>query len=155
MRYTCANAVRMNSGCTPTVRFVCGSNQKLPAIEWMLPSNARPTMRPAALTMGLPELPPTMSLVVVKLARVFMSSCCFASSHGFGQRERRGAGRACVHAIEPRERIDRHPSLVPSGNCRVGESQGERRVGIQLLAIDLEARIRDFCCATAIPSTSS
>ena len=33
----------------------CASNQYKPEIEWMFPSNTSPTMRPAALTIGLPN----------------------------------------------------------------------------------------------------
>jgi hypothetical protein len=66
------------------VRFFSRSNQYEPAMEWRLPSNTRPTIWPAAFTIGLPELPPMMSVVAVKLARAERSMDDFASSHRFG-----------------------------------------------------------------------
>jgi hypothetical protein len=54
----------MNAGCTAIARFFAVSNQYEPEIEWMLPSNSNPTIRPSASISGLPELPPTMSLFV-------------------------------------------------------------------------------------------
>src|SRR5262245_24072745 len=83
--YTCSIAVRMYSGCTATERFRVASNQYEPEIEWMLPSKIKPTISPAALTTGLPELPPTMSLVVEKLARAFRSSLGLASIQRCGR----------------------------------------------------------------------
>ena len=50
----------------------------------MLPSNASPTIAPLAFSIGLPELPPTMSLLVVKFARVVMSRLSFSASHRCG-----------------------------------------------------------------------
>src|SRR5687767_12269080 len=74
----------MKSGCTATVRFRDASNQYDPEIEWMLPSKTSPTTSPRPLIIGLPELPPMMSVVATKFARLFISRRALASSHDFG-----------------------------------------------------------------------
>src|SRR5271154_4797002 len=68
----------MIAGCTAMARLLEGSNQYRPAMECMLPSNIKPTMFPERSINGLPELPPTISLLVDMQNGVFMSSCAFA-----------------------------------------------------------------------------
>jgi hypothetical protein len=43
----------------------------VPPSDCRLPSNTRPTISPALLTIGDPELPPMMSFVVTKLNGCF------------------------------------------------------------------------------------
>src|SRR5262245_1891952 len=82
--YTLVRASLMIVGSTAMARFFSTSNQYEPEIEWMLPSNIRPTNSPLALTSGLPELPPTMSLLVERLKRVLGSSALLASTQRGG-----------------------------------------------------------------------
>src|SRR5688572_24736860 len=121
----------MNCGCTATVRFFDASNQYEPAIEWMLPSNTSPTTSPRAFTIGLPELPPMMSVVATKLARRVRSSCGCASSHAVGSAN--GGAPVC----RPYSRS----SCVNGGT--VGQSQRERGVGVNARPVRLEPGLRD------------
>ena len=74
-----------------------------PPSESMLPSNAKPTISPARLTTGLPELPPVMSLVVTKVKRCagFSLPCAASVSRPTGPATpsrwptRRGRWRYC------------------------------------------------------------
>ena len=95
----------MIAGCTAMARFFSVSNQYEPEIEWMLPSNIRPTISPFALISGLPELPPTMSLFVERLNGVFMSSLSFTRCQLSGIEERIRAGGALERARQARERF--------------------------------------------------
>ncbi len=85
---------------------------------------------PLALISGLPELPPTMSLLVDRLNGVFMSSLSFDALPALRDAERIGAGGALEGARQPRERLDRLAVLGPALHRAVVQAQRERGVRI-------------------------
>lgn len=78
-------------------------------MEWMLPSKTRPTISPLALIRGLPELPPTMSLLVERLKRVERSSLSLA----FAQLGGTAKGASPVARSKKRERVVNGATFVP------------------------------------------
>ena len=113
----------------------------------MLPSKASPTISPFAFTIGLPELPPTMSLSVVKFARVDMSRRSFAAIqrggilNGGSPVARSKARDSSVHGRTS------WPFSVQPFMRAVGEAQREGRVRIDARAVLGEARLRDLLLA--------
>src|SRR6266853_268439 len=82
--YTLLRDSRIAPLWTATARLFRSSNQKAPPSEWMLPSKIRPTISPLRLIIGLPELPPMMSLLVTKSNRCPGFSLLFAACHEAG-----------------------------------------------------------------------
>ena len=115
-----------------------------PEIEWMLPSNIRPTISPFALISGLPELPPTMSLLVERLNGVFMSSASFARSASVSGTRNGSAPVARSNARDSRVNGSTGCAvLVPALHRAVVQPQRERRVRIHARAEHREARLGD------------
>ncbi len=87
----------MPAAWTPTVRADVVLNTKSLGSDSMLPSKATPTTRPNRSIMGLPLLPPVMSVVATKFRNVAMSI-----------RSRPWTQRRCrSHGSSPRKASDR------------------------------------------------
>ena len=110
----------------------------------MLPSNARPTISPCASISGLPELPPTMSLLVEKLNGVFGSSLSFAFEPALRHANGSSPVARSIQARQARERLDLLAVLHPALHGAVAQAQRERRVRIHARAERGEARLRDL-----------
>src|SRR6266853_1887452 len=113
--YTLFKDSRIAPLWTATARLFRSSNQKAPPSEWMLPSKIRPTISPLRLIIGLPELPPMTSLLVVKLKRCAGFSLPFAARHDWGSAKGSApVSRASAPAKSVKGAIFLPPSLQPA-----------------------------------------
>ena len=113
-------------------------------MEWILPSNISPTIWAFVSMSGLPELPPTMSLLVDRSKRVCRLSVSFTFSQRVRDPEGLLAGGALEQARQVREGGHLLSLLVPA--LHGAEIQPQREVGIRRLtgAEYLEAGARDI-----------
>src|SRR5437868_2575880 len=109
----------------------------------MLPSNMSPTSLPWASISGLPELPPTMSLLVERLKGVCGSSCARSASQLSGMRKGSSpVARSNRRASRVKGSISRpssfQPCTVPKLRRSVKVASGEAgAVGAEAGAGDL------------------
>ena len=96
---------------TATSRLVVSSYTYRPTRLSMLPSKTSPTSSPARLTIGDPELPPMMSLVVTKLSGVERSSVAAPSTNRC-EIERRLAVEAGARSKSPQNVVSAAPRAV-------------------------------------------
>ena len=135
----------MISGWTATVRFISRRTSSCPRSSGCCRRRRGRPGGPCASTIGLPELPPTMSLrrdVVERRVRIELAARVEPAPAAGGTEPCRSCARtgatACVNGSTC------CAFLVPAVHVAVAQAQRERRVGIRVRAEHREARLRDL-----------